>query len=136
MTASFSLELHDSTLESVETLAGRAVIRLTPAYLHRVESEGERRTSTGWLQDFEIWLEEPIVTSMPKVLDCWLADGTLEIDGKLYNNVIPLPQFSAGDVLLKAVTEHSEALQVQAKLVRFIAIGEPRFLENHPDDFA
>ena len=118
------LELHDSTLASIDTVDGDVVVRLAPGYVHH--------SGSGWLQDIDFIIRDGIVRSLPLLMPCWLADGSLTIDGTHWDNVIPLPLTASDALTFSAVTENSENLLIVGNGAVTVSHGELRFVELLP----
>ena len=126
------IELHDSTLDSVEMVDRDLVIRVAPAYVHRSARRPGIDPGTGWVQDVDLVVFEAVVESLPSELPCWLADGTLVVGEATWDNTIPLPLAAVGDVFLSAITANSEHLVVRGEGIKAVPRGEPTYVEESP----
>jgi hypothetical protein len=118
----YSIELHDSRLAAVEMLAGDAVFKLRPAYIHR---DGK-----GWRQDADLIIGSATIDGPAVELPAALADGRLKTRSGPYHNLLELPLHEEGEVLLTLEFFSEAVLRVQGVSARAVLHGEPTYVED------
>jgi putative acetyltransferase len=129
-----AVEVHDSTLAGVNSRGRDVVVRLAPAYVHRLEGRPGIDPGSGWLQDIDVVFLDAVIDSLPSQLPSRLSDGDLSIGEQRWENGIPLPLAASGDVLFSAVTENGENLVIRATGAEAFPCGKMRYVEPFPVD--
>jgi len=126
-----AVELHDSDLGSAITHESLLELRLDPAYVHQSEGRPGIDRGTGWIQTLLVRvagfsLEEPI-PSLPQAI----ANGSLEIGPRKFDNAIPLPFRSEGPVHLRLLLADSGRwFVVSGVSIEVEEVDEPRYVEQ------
>lgn len=126
------IELHDSSVDGIESIGSTCVIRFRPAYIHRSAGLPGFDRGTGWVQDVDIVLEN--VSSrvgFPK-FPCDLSDGSCVIDGVLFENEIPFPVDVSGDIRVSFETQSGEKLVINATRITSNPVGDATYVEEFP----
>jgi len=127
-----AVEIHDSTLTSIEAENANLVVRLSPAYVHRSEGRPGWDAGSGWLRDVILIVSGAVVESLPSRSPCELCDGTLSVGEASWANVLPLPLSAAGPVLLTLTTSEGESIEIRGAGVEVIPRGEARYVDEFP----
>jgi hypothetical protein len=118
----YSIELHDSRLEAVETDGKAAVLKLRPAYIHR---EGK-----GWRQSADLRVGAAEVDIGGGTLPAKIADGRIKNDGGPYHNLLDLPLQVFGPVVVTLELFTEELIRVVGVNAEVILHGEPEYVED------
>ena len=129
------VDLHDSTLESVEQAGGAVVIRLAPAYVIASGDEPAKNGGTGWSVDVEITLHGASLKTAPTTLPSWISDGFVGLAGCARMYLLSLPSSLDGDLTVYLITENAEELLIKATRMEVAMLGEPAFAEKIEPDF-
>ena len=125
------IEIHDSSLESLSVEVGHVVLNLS-AYIHQTEGRPGIDPGTGWTQHTVIRIRGEVtageLTNLPRVL----LDGYLELDGKEFDNEIPIPLSFSGDVELGLTSDFGETIKIRGNHIALGLMHEPKFVENTP----
>ncbi len=124
-----ALELHDSRLEVVE----QSAVTLT-MYVHRWIFRRRTWTGTGWRQAFRFELPGPRPAGLPFPVD--LAGGRLVVADAVHRELIPYPLRERGPARLVLECTPGGTLDLQGELAAVQAIGDARFVEELPAEFA
>jgi hypothetical protein len=107
------IEIHDSELKTVTVSDGNIVLELSPAYIHISAGHPGIDAGTGWLQNAVIRVHGEEILGSISELPCDLWNGYLKVDGELFDNLIPIPLDSAGNIELQFTSISGESLQVR-----------------------
>jgi hypothetical protein len=124
-----AIELHDS-----EVLATDAEGFILDAYLHRWQRKETTWTGTGWKQSLRVDLR--MADRAAFAVPLALAGGDWRISQETYENVIsyPVPTLGPAHVTLELV--QGGTVEFEGELISLRAVGEARFVETLPADFA
>jgi hypothetical protein len=104
-------------------------------YVHRWTSRQKIWTGTGWRQPFQLELLGSGQAALPS-LPHDIAGGTLLVTGSTHSNLIPYPLLHRGPARLVLELTAGGMLELSGELGALRAIGDARFVENLPSDFA
>lgn len=124
-----SIEIHDSVLTSVEA-QGKHVKISIEAYIHKSTGTPGIDPGTGWVQNVVLKIQEGIIEEHIETLPCDLYDGTLQIEGNVMNNMIPLPLDRQGSLTLTLVAQSNERIIVRGTRISISMLGEPKYIEE------
>jgi hypothetical protein len=130
--ASRNIEIHDSDLETVTVTDGNIVLELAPAYIHVSDGRPGIDAGTGWIQNAVIRVRGGELLGSIKELPCTLWDGHLKVSDELFDNLVPIPLDSAGNIELQLTSISGESLQVRGNRITLELLGEPRYIEKFP----
>lgn len=124
-----AIELHDSKVTAIATAGSSARVAIQ-AYLHRSEGEPGTSPGTGWIQQAELRLEGVEVRNpAPTELD--VLDGFVEVAGRRYANLVPLPFDVTGPVRV-LLDGPQGVFEASATAARFALVGDARCVEEFP----
>jgi hypothetical protein len=124
------LELHDSTVATINGQQGETVVHFLPAYLHKSEGRPGYDPGTGWVQEVRLIFHEASVDGDFPDLPCDVLDGALTIDGLRHDNYIPMPLVSEARAELRLVFDSVHAVTVTGRGVRLQLSGDPKYVEE------
>jgi hypothetical protein len=130
------IELHDSEIAAIDFDSGTAIVVFSHAYIHRSEGEPGRGPGTGWSQRAELVIAQAEVVGLTRAWPCTIFNGSLEMDGRILDNSIPIPLAVEGNVRLKLEVMDSDenftAIEICGNGARLSLLGEARYLEDFP----
>ena len=131
-----AFELHDSSIKLVIPDGVNTTIELEPAYLHESEGIPGSDPGEGYLQNIHIQLSDSHIHSAVLDLPARINEGSILLSGKRCDNIVNLPLIHVGNIEIDIRTEKGEHLNVTAKRVVAVLIGERQHLEkfNHGSD--
>jgi hypothetical protein len=130
--ANRQIEIHDSELKAVTITDGNIVLELSPAYIHMSDGSPGIDAGTGWLQNAVIRVRSEGILGSISELPCDLWDGHLKVNGELFDNLVPIPLDSAGNIELQLTSVSGESLQVRGNRITLELLGEPEYIEKFP----
>ena len=101
-----SIEIHDSFLNSVETV-GKQLELTIEAYIHKSKGKPGVDPGTGWTQNVLLTIEDGSFDGNIKNIPWDLADGTLQINDQVSDNMIPIPLDQSGQIELTLIDKKS-----------------------------
>lgn len=125
-----AVELHDSQVVAVESVAGAVVVRLA-AYVHRSDGRPGFDPGSGWSQLVELVFAGGVVEEQPAELPCTLDDGGVS-DGATFDGLVPLPASVGSSVRFEVRGLYGERLAVRGAGLEVIAVAEGAFVESFP----
>lgn len=125
-----AIELHDTHLLGVKNSTGAVCIELS-LYLQSSPGVPGTDAGTGWAQAGELVIDGGVVELEAPPGDLRILDGSIQIDGALFDNLIPLPFKRSGRV---RVHLHGAGwnLVVNGSAAELVLKGERVFIENYP----
>ena len=126
------IEIHDSELKSVTVSDGNIVLELSPAYIHMSDGRPGIDAGTGWLQNAVIRVRDGEIFGSINELPCTLWDGHLKVSDELFDNLVPIPLDSAGNIALELTSISGETLQVRGNRITLEVLGEAKYIEEFP----
>jgi hypothetical protein len=126
------IEIHDSELKTVTVSDGNIVLELSPAYIHMSDGRPGIDAGTGWIQNAVIRVGGGELLGSISELPCALRDGYLKVKDEFFDNLIPIPLDSAGNIELQFTSISGESVQVRGDHITLELLGEPRYIEDFP----
>lgn len=124
------MEFHDSTFNGVERDGANLVLRFSAAYIHKSEGEPGVDAGSGWVQKLRLHISDASQTGEIVHFPCNLWDGSVRLDDKRLENVIPIPLDYRGRVEIRL--EETTALTITGTSLRVELCGEPKFVDEFP----
>ena len=117
------VELHDSRVADITSVAEELRIAFRPAYIH--ESDGIPGTDSGWgyLQSVEFTFSDATFSEDGECRGA-VTDGTVRTSTVEYANLVPLPLSASGKITAELVFTTGGVLKVFARAFSCRAIGE------------
>jgi hypothetical protein len=125
-----AIELHDS-----EVLAADAEGFMLDAYVHRWRRKEKTWIGTGWTQSFRVDLQmaDRSAVAVPPFA---VAGGGWRISQEKYENLISYPVPTLGHAHITLELVQGGVVEFRGELISLRAVGEARFVETLPIDFA
>jgi hypothetical protein len=130
-----AIEFHDSSV-AVEVQPRGVLLRFCPAYVHHWEESSRGWRGEGRTQDAELVIGEASVVGRPGTAVLELTGGSLKVGAQEYSNLIPAPLDAAAPIHCRLEVMNGEPLVVQGRSVRIRLLGESRFVEELPSEWA
>jgi hypothetical protein len=129
------LEIHDSRLESLVVSDGHVVLDFSAAYIHESDGRPSVDAGTVWTQHAVIRVRGDVITGSRLELPCDLSSGRLILNGKEFDNLIPISLSSDGNVELHFTSQLGESVQIRGDRVILALLGERNFVEDFPGPY-
>jgi hypothetical protein len=130
-TANRAIELHDSFLAVLEVAGGAVRLVFEPGYVHETQGTPGIDPGVGWLQTIEFVVEAGSIEGRLSALPFDVSDGKLTVNDREYQNLIPLPLNTNGDVELSLLLGSGEHVAIRGKAIRSGFEG----LAEDPEEF-
>jgi hypothetical protein len=128
------IELHDSRV-AVERQDGTILFRLCPAYVHHWDRVDGCWVGEGRSQTAEIAVADGAVE--PEIADTSdVADGWLEVGGRRYESMLPVPLSIVGDAQGGLELTDGSSIEFSGSAVSVRLLGKPELVESLPPDWA
>jgi hypothetical protein len=135
-------EFHDSKLEQIEHCDQKFILKMD-AYKHVWPDGYDVNSGTGWMQQIEITVEEPLVdfafTSFPvEIIDGSIKASSLMANGEdILGDLVPASLLGAVDVEIclegyEEATNEYKGMRIRGKSAAITHKGEARFVEKLP----
>lgn len=129
------IELHDSMV-AVEIRRFDVLLRFSPAYVHHWEESARGWRGEGRTQEAELVIGAAAVVGRPGAAVLELTGGSLKVGDREYGNLIPAPFDADAPIHCRLDIMNAEPLVVNGQSVRVRLVGEPRFVEELPNEWA
>ncbi len=124
------MEFHDSTFDGVERDGNNLALRFSAAYIHQSEGKPGVDAGSGWVQELRFHVSDASQTGVIVDLPCDLWGGSVSLDDKRLENVIPLPLDYRGRVEIRL--EQTTGLTITGTGLRVEVCGKPKYVEEFP----
>jgi hypothetical protein len=124
-----AVEIHDSTLERVETSNGDLVV-VIHAYVHRSSGRPGVDRGTGWSQLAHFRFLVGKATGSVGSIPMELLDGRMILSGRTLSNVIPMPLDHVGPSRLELESWNEVKVVIEGGGVTCRLVGPPIYLEE------
>jgi len=131
MEENLAIELHDSTLESIESHGEVLVARLT-AYVHRSSGRPGIDAGSGWSQELHLCFSSGLASGSHNILPMEILQGYIESAGQRLQNTIPIPFVRGGPVTLVMNGWNEQRVEISGVDLEAVLVGEARFVEQFP----
>jgi hypothetical protein len=127
-----AIEIHDSVLESVSMLQGRAELHFSRVYLHQSEGKPGHDPGSIWVQRAILRICDAKVTSAFSEFPVDLAGGHTRMGRDTLENEIPVPLRHAGrfEIRLQPMWEPRNVVSFEGSKAELDLIGEPDFIKE------
>ena len=126
------IDFHDSTIEAVCAEVQHIGIRLR-AYMHDWTLVGERWHGSGWSQPLVVRLRNAASGTVP-VVPVGISSGWARVGATTHENGMPVPFRATERTKLSFRLVTAEILEIEGDGIDIEIVGEPRFVENLPDE--
>jgi hypothetical protein len=128
------IEIHDSRIVGIASSPGLLIVRFGPAYIHRSEGRPGVDIGSGWLQDLELVISDPVLECTFTEWPQELTDGMMVVGDRIYENLIPLPFAAPEPVRFSAISTSGERMVIEGSGAHIRLNGEARHVEAFPGD--
>jgi hypothetical protein len=125
-----AIEFHDSEVSAILREEDDLIVRFTSAYIHKSEGKPGDDPGTGWVQPAELTIARGSVEGTYPDFPCWIADGTIECEGTILDNLLPLPFECKGAVKLELIFTADSTLTIFGERAVLNLLGEARYVED------
>ena len=126
-----ALELHDSTLESIEQEGSVLVARFS-AYIHRSSGAPGVDAGTGWSQSVHFRVGRARINGSPGLLPMELLGGRLMVSGRVFDNLVPMPLIDSGPVSVELQGSDRVPFVIDGEGIEANVVGPAKYLEPFP----
>jgi hypothetical protein len=126
-----ALELHDSTLESIEHEGNVLVVRFS-AYIHRSAGAPGIDAGTGWSQSVHFRIGRARLQGGAGLLPMELVGGRVTVSGRTFDNVVPMPLIDAGPVSINLHGRNNRELVIDGDGIEANLVGPAKYIEPFP----
>ena len=128
-----AIEFHDSELTSIAKRDDALELRFGTC-IHKSEGTPGVDAGTTWFQDMMLVVADGVVEGKITHWPSELYDGTLEVDGEVIENVVPIPVDRKGTIRLTLKPSFfDDPIVVRGNHVRLeLFPGVPRFIQDFP----
>lgn len=131
------IEIHDSAVDQITLEAGAAVLHFPEVYIHSSEGRPAIDAGTGWTQEAIIRIGNADIEGKfsQESRDAYggyahyLSDGSLQVNGSVSDNLIPIPLDVEGDVQLKLEC-WGDIVSIHGTSAKLELIGVAKFVEE------
>jgi hypothetical protein len=123
-----AMEFHDSTFDGIEREGANLSLRFSAAYIHESEGEPGVDAGSGWIQELRFIISDASQIGEIVDLPCDLSNGSVCLDDRRLENVIPIPLDYRGRVELRL--NQTNGLTITGTSLRVELRGEPKYLEE------
>ena len=126
-----AVEIHDSTLERIESDDGALVVVIS-AYVHRSPGRPSIDAGTGWSQTLQLRFRQGLAKGSVDTIPLELLDGHLEVSGHRFDNIIPVPIEHPGPAKIELRGWNGARVRIVGESVEVELVGPARYLEEYP----
>lgn len=136
-----AIEIHDSALDQITLEGGIAVVHFPEVYIHLSEGRPAIDAGTGWTQEAVIRIGNAYVDGRfsQESRDAYggyahyLSGGSLQVNGSVSDNLIPIPLDVQGDIQL-TLECWGDVVRLRGHSARLELIGTAEYVEEfHPN---
>ena len=124
------IEIHDSIVDGIYRLGSDIVLSFSDAYIHRSSGQAGVDPGTVWLRPATITFKNGILAGSSPDSPIRISDGTLEIEGQVSPNAIPIPFDHIGNVQLSLQFEDGTKVIVSGMSSILGLSGVEKYLEQ------
>jgi hypothetical protein len=123
------IEIHDSTLDSLNLRDGFVVLHFSSVYIHESEGTPGVDAGSGWVQEAYLKIGGPVVAGSFSELRLDLWDGHTKLDGTVLDNTIPIPLDHSGPVEFR-LEGNGEVVSIAGCSAQLELVGEATYVEE------
>jgi len=126
-----AIEFHDSVFQELRK-EGASIQVVIDGYVFKSEGIPAVDLSTGWNQTTLFRLSDASFEGKPPGKGMWIGNGSLVLEGKPHNDLLPLPFEHSGKTELNLEFIDGTSLRVRGSSVKAVLTGEATFIEDIP----
>ena len=127
-----AIEFHDSEVADIALDGDSVIISFKEAYVHKSQGTPAVDSGTGWTQAAKLFIGAASIEGVFPDFPCWIADGSLRIEGVDTDELIPIPLNCIGRVRLEIDFHRDSRVIIAGNSAKLVLIGEPTFVEDVP----
>ena len=127
-----AIEFHDSEVADIAFDGDSVILSFKEAYVHKSLGTPAFDPGTGWTQAAKLFIGGASVEGVFPDFPCWIADGSLRIEGRDSNDLIPIPLDCTGRVRLEVHFHRDSRVTIAGNSAKLVLIGEPTYVEDVP----
>jgi hypothetical protein len=112
------------------TWSGRDLVLRLTAYVHQSEGRPDQDRGTGWTQEADLRVGMATLIEEPTT-SLWILDGTIEVGGRLFDNLLPIP-FDHQEPVVVRLSGVEGTLRATGSSASLALLGTPVFVEEVP----
>jgi hypothetical protein len=125
-----AIEIHDSVLEHLSIVDGRALFEFSSLYVHQSIGTPGADPGTGWFQRARLQINGAMFFSSFSEFPCKLLGGQISLGGSEFDNVIPIPLLYRDGIALRLDSRDGAVIQLRGTDVELELMGEPHHVEE------
>ena len=126
-----AIEMHDSECLAVETEIDRVGSVVLDAYVHRSMGEPGCAEGEGGIQRIRIAVKDMVVEGDLGELPAYVYEGSLEVGGTVFDNMIPFPRTYAATARLKMMlSDDARVVVISGTTLTILAESDFRYVER------
>lgn len=125
-----SIEIHDSVVDSVSNVDGKAVLYCSSVYIHKSLGKPGVDPGTGWVQQASLTIVDAVIKSTVALFPAELFGGYLRLGDEILDNEIPIPLNFSRDTELRLESWNDQIILVSGRRVELELIDEPTYIED------
>jgi len=127
----WAIELHDSTLESIEK-NGSTLVAVLSAYLHSSAGSPGASPGSGWAQSAHLLTGDGTENGVGTPVG--LIGGKVDLGDQVHDNLIPLPLSHEGPVRIELESAKGEVVILEGNGLRVVLLGSAVHIEEFPGE--
>lgn len=127
----WAIEIHDSTLESIER-NGSTLVAVLSAYLHSSAGSPGASPGSGWSQTAHIEIGDGNDNGVGTPVG--LIGGKVDLGDEVRDNLIPIPLTHEGPVRVELETAKGETVVLAGNGLRVVLLGSAVHIEEFPGE--
>ncbi len=125
-----AIEFHDSEVSAILREGDNVIVYFTSAYIHKSEGKPAYDSGTGWVQPAELLIGGGSIEGIYPDFPCWIADGTLECEDAVSDNILPLPFECKGRIKLELIFTTDSMVRIVGENAVLNLQGEAEYVED------
>ena len=125
-----AIEIHDSVIDAITNVDGKAVLYSSSVYIHKSLGKPGVDPGTGWVQRAKLTIVDAIIKSTLTLFPGELLGGYLRLGDSIFDNEIPIPLNFRGDTELRLESWNDQIILVFGRGAELELIDEPTYVED------
>jgi hypothetical protein len=125
------IEFHDSKVSGITYEGDNIIVRFISAYIHKSEGTPAYDSGTGWVQPAELIIGAGSLEGTRPDFPCRIADGKLECEGTVLDNILPLPFECKSRIKLELIFTTDSMVTLVGENAVLHLQGEAKFIEDY-----
>jgi hypothetical protein len=128
-----AIEFHDSEVAAIVLDGDSVIVSFKEAYVHKSLGTPAVDPGTGWTQAARLFIGGASIEGVFPDFPCWIADGSLRIEGRDSDELIPIPLDRIGSVRLEILFHKDSHVVIVGNSAKLVLIGDPTYVEEYHD---